>query len=55
MLATRYSELGPTCIHVVHVCDYFSLPSQQYKDYRYYVFKGYIYKAAVCNLATFII
>ena len=28
MLAPRYSELGPACIHVVHLCvGYCSLPS----------------------------
>ena len=51
MLARRYSEVCPTCIHVVHMCvGYCSLPSQQYKGYYYYVFKGYIHKAAVAIL-----
>ena len=51
MLATRYSELGPTCVDLVHVCvGCCSLPSQQYKGYYYYVFKGYIYKDAVAIL-----
>ena len=51
MLASRYSELGPTGLCVVHMCvGYCSLSSQQYKGYYYYVVKGYIYKAAVSIL-----